>query len=83
MLSCSLPRLPRPSVCRKPRTASPSGSPPAARAQHNAEVEGRLHRRPPEQVHFHELGGLDAIVDVVGTCAALEVLGGTHLTIQP
>jgi uncharacterized protein (TIGR00299 family) protein len=39
-----------------------------------AEAEGRLHRRPPEQVHFHEVGGLDAIVDVVGTCAALEVL---------
>lgn len=39
-----------------------------------AEVEGRLHRRPPAQVHFHELGGIDAIVDVVGTCAALEVL---------
>jgi pyridinium-3,5-bisthiocarboxylic acid mononucleotide nickel chelatase len=40
-----------------------------------AEVEGRLHRRPPEQVHFHEVGGLDAIVDVVGTAAALEILG--------
>jgi pyridinium-3,5-bisthiocarboxylic acid mononucleotide nickel chelatase len=40
-----------------------------------ADAEGRLHRRPPEQVHFHEVGGLDAIVDVVGTCAALEVLG--------
>ncbi|MGH9190635.1 MAG: nickel pincer cofactor biosynthesis protein LarC [Acidimicrobiales bacterium] len=40
-----------------------------------ARVEGRLHRRPPEQVHFHELGGVDAIIDVVGTCAALEVLG--------
>jgi uncharacterized protein (TIGR00299 family) protein len=40
-----------------------------------AEVEGRLHRRPPEQVHFHEVGGVDAIVDVVGTAAALEVLG--------
>jgi uncharacterized protein (TIGR00299 family) protein len=39
-----------------------------------AEAEGRLHRRPPEQVHFHEVGGLDAIVDVVGTCSALEVL---------
>ena len=39
-----------------------------------AEVEGRLHRRPPEQVHFHEVGGLDAIVDVVGTAAALEIL---------
>ncbi len=40
-----------------------------------ADVEGRLHRRSPEQVHFHEVGGLDAIVDVVGTAAALEVLG--------
>jgi uncharacterized protein (TIGR00299 family) protein len=40
-----------------------------------AQVEGRLHRRPPEQVHFHEVGGLDAIVDVVGTAAALEILG--------
>jgi hypothetical protein len=40
-----------------------------------AEAEGRLHRRPPEQVHFHEVGGIDAIVDVVGTCAALELLG--------
>jgi uncharacterized protein (TIGR00299 family) protein len=39
-----------------------------------ADAEGRLHRRPPEQVHFHEVGSLDAIVDIVGTCAALEVL---------
>ena len=39
-----------------------------------AEVEGRLHRRHPSQVHFHEVGGVDAIIDVVGTCAALEVL---------
>ena len=44
-----------------------------------AEVEGQLHRRPPAQVHFHEVGSLDAIVDVVGTCAALEVLGVDHV----
>jgi pyridinium-3,5-bisthiocarboxylic acid mononucleotide nickel chelatase len=48
-----------------------------------AEAEGHLHRRPPEQVHFHEVGGVDAIVDVVGTCAALEVLGIDRVTSSP
>ncbi|HEX7096204.1 MAG TPA: nickel pincer cofactor biosynthesis protein LarC, partial [Acidimicrobiales bacterium] len=48
-----------------------------------AEVEGRLHRRPPSHVHFHEVGGLDAIIDVVGTCAALEVLGIDELLASP
>lgn len=48
-----------------------------------AEVEGRLHRRPPSQVHFHEVGGLDAIIDVVGTCAALEVLGIDEVLASP
>ena len=48
-----------------------------------ADAEGRLHRRPPDQVHFHEVGGIDAIVDVVGTCAALEVLGVDTVTCSP
>ncbi|MBL6926941.1 MAG: nickel pincer cofactor biosynthesis protein LarC [Acidimicrobiia bacterium] len=39
-----------------------------------AEVEGRLHQRPASEVHFHEVGALDSIIDVVGTCVALEVL---------
>jgi len=48
-----------------------------------ATAEGRLHRRPPDQVHFHEVGGIDAIVDVVGTCAALEVLGVDTVASSP
>jgi pyridinium-3,5-bisthiocarboxylic acid mononucleotide nickel chelatase len=48
-----------------------------------AEVEGRLHRRAPGQVHFHELGGIDAIVDVVGTCAALELLAVDDVWASP
>jgi uncharacterized protein (TIGR00299 family) protein len=45
-----------------------------------AAVEGRLHRRPASQVHFHELGGHDTIIDVVGTAAALEVLDVEEVT---
>jgi len=48
-----------------------------------AEVEGHLHRRPPQQVHFHEVGGIDAIIDIVGTCAALEVLGIDEICASP
>jgi len=40
-----------------------------------AEVEAGLHRQAPDQVRFHEVGGLDAIIDIVGTCVALEILG--------
>ena len=39
-----------------------------------AEVEGAMHGVAPDQVEFHEVGSVDAIVDIVGTCAALEVL---------
>lgn len=40
-----------------------------------AEVEATIHRCRVDDVELHEVGALDAIVDVVGTCAALEVLG--------
>lgn len=48
-----------------------------------AEVEGRLHRCDPAAVHFHELGGQDTLVDVVGTAAALEVLGVDRVAASP
>ncbi len=48
-----------------------------------ADVEARLHRRPVDQVHFHEVGGHDTIVDIVGTAAALEVIGIDEVRASP
>lgn len=40
-----------------------------------AEVEAAIHNMSVDDIHFHEVGSLDAIVDVIGVCAALEDLG--------
>jgi len=48
-----------------------------------AEAEGKVHGMPPDEVHFHEVGAVDSIVDIVGGCIALELLNKPRVLAAP
>jgi len=51
--------------------------------QRVANAEGKIHGMPPYEVHFHEVGAVDSIVDIVGGCIALELLGKPRVRSGP
>jgi uncharacterized protein (TIGR00299 family) protein len=61
-------------ILRKSQLASPVRDRATAIFQKLGEAEARVHDIPVNKIHFHEVGALDAIVDIVGACVGFEAL---------
>ena len=48
-----------------------------------AEAESRVHGHPASEIHFHEVGTLDAVADVVGVCLLMEAIGAEKIAASP
>lgn len=48
-----------------------------------AQAESHAHGKPVEEVHFHEVGAMDAVVDIVGVCYLMELLSADLIIVSP
>lgn len=48
-----------------------------------AHAEAKIHAMTPDTIHFHEVGAVDAIVDIIGACIGLEMLGVEKVYASP
>ena len=48
-----------------------------------AEAESKVHGRPVDHIHFHEVGTLDAVADVVGVCALMHEIAPEQVLVSP
>lgn len=48
-----------------------------------AEAESHAHGRPVEEIHFHEVGTMDAVADVTAVCMLIEILAPDRITASP
>ena len=48
-----------------------------------ASAESKVHGQPVSEIHFHEVGAMDAVADVVGNCFLLEAIGAERIVSSP
>ena len=48
-----------------------------------AEAESKAHGKPVTDIHFHEVGTMDAVADIVGVCVLMEMLGAGRVVVSP
>lgn len=48
-----------------------------------AEAEGAVHNRPAGEIHFHEVGSLDAVADIAGVCILMDMIRPDEVCVSP